>query len=115
MGLNWYYLVMKKDTGFESLGNLFTQFSAQTAKVKPPAHEWQDLALRVIAEMGVPNFKRNSVFKICKDNSKEAVERAMNDTKELCKTGSRWSYFFKVIDSENQKNKKAKEPENKAV
>lgn len=90
---------MKKETGFESLGNLFSQFSQQSAKVKPPAHEWQDLALKIISEMGVPNFKRNSVFKICKDNAKETVERALNDTKELCKTGNRWAYFFKVIES----------------
>lgn len=64
----------------------------------PPAHEWQDLALHVIEELKVPNFKRGSVFKICKERSKDQVLRAMNDTKELCKTGEQWKYFFKVIN-----------------
>lgn len=66
---------------------------------KAPAFEWQDLALRIIAEFGVPGFKRNSVFKICKDNSKELVEKAINETKELCQSGEKWKYFFKVVDS----------------
>ncbi len=74
-------------------------------RIKPPAHQWQDLALRVIAELGIPAFKRNSVFKICKDHSREIVERAMNDTKELVKTGESWRYFFKVIASFDAKRK----------
>ncbi len=64
---------------------------------KPPAHPWQDLALQVIKELNVPNFKRNSVFKVCKENSKEVILRALNDTKELCEKGEKWKYFFKVI------------------
>ena len=64
---------------------------------KPPAYQWQDLALRIISELGIPNFKRNSVFKICKEQPKEKIEKALNDTKELCKTGEKWKYFFKVI------------------
>lgn len=63
----------------------------------PPAHEWQDLALRIIDDLGVPSFKRNSVFQVCKKYSKEIVEKAMNDTKELCQDGECWKYFFKVI------------------
>ena len=71
---------------------------------KPPAYTWQDMALRVIKELNVPDFKRNSVFKICKDNSKQKVEEALNDTKELCSSGIKWKYFFKVISgSDNQK------------
>ncbi|MFH1522559.1 MAG: hypothetical protein ABIE43_01920 [Patescibacteria group bacterium] len=65
---------------------------------KPPAYEWQDLALRVIKELNIPNFKRNSVFKICKDNSKSYIEKCLNDTKELCHTGQKWKYFFKLIN-----------------
>jgi hypothetical protein len=97
---------MKQDDGFQSLGNLFTKLQAtQTPKVKPPAHEWQDLALKIISEFNVPNFKRSSMFKVCKENSKEAIERALNDTRELCQSGNKWSYFFKVIDSYQFPNK----------
>lgn len=88
---------MEIDKGFENLGSIFASRKPKT--VKAPAYEWQDLALRIIAELNVPGFKRNSIFKVCKENSKEAVERALNDTKELCKSGSRWAYFLKVIDN----------------
>jgi len=74
-------------------------FSHKRQEIKPPAYPWQDLALRVIKELGVPAFKRNSVFKLCKENSKDFIEKCLNETKELCQTGERWKYFFKVIDS----------------
>ena len=64
---------------------------------KAPAYAWQDLALRVIADLGIPNNKRNSVFKVCRDYPKIKIERALNDTKELCKTGEKWRYFFKIL------------------
>ena len=67
--------------------------------VKPPAYEWQDMALRIIKDLGIPGFKRSAVFKVCKDLPKISVERAVNETKELCQTGQKWKYFFKVIDS----------------
>lgn len=75
---------------------------------KAPAHQWQDLALKVIQELSVPNEKRNSVFRVCKQYDRQTVERAMNDTKELCKTGQQWSYFFKIVGktSENPNIKK---------
>lgn len=88
---------METDKGFENLGDIFAS-RVKVKKVKPPAHEWQDLALQVIKDLNVPGFKRNSIFKVCKDNSKIAVERALNDTKELCKSGQKWAYFLKVID-----------------
>lgn len=88
---------MEINKGFENLGSIFASRVQQKSK-KPPAHEWQDLALRVIQELSVPGFKRNSIFKVCKDNDKIAIERALNDTKELCKTGQKWAYFLKVID-----------------
>lgn len=99
---------MKINNGFQPLSNLFAE-REKMVKKKPPAHEWQDLALRVLNEINAPNFKRGAVFKICKENSKEAVERALNDTKELCQTGQKWSYFFKIIDNYQfgDKNKKA--------
>jgi hypothetical protein len=65
---------------------------------KAPAYPWQDLALRIIKELKVPGFKRSSVFKICKEKPEHLVNLALNDTKELCKTGSAWKYFFKIID-----------------
>lgn len=93
---------MKINDGFQQLGDIF---AAKKATVKPPAHEWQDLALRIINELGVPDFKRNSVFKICKEVPKSISEACFNDTKELCKTGERWKYFFKVVDNyHNKKN-----------
>ena len=66
--------------------------------IKPPAYPWQDLALRVIKELGIPNFKRSAVFKACKEKPAHEIEIALNDTKELAKTGSTWKYFFKIID-----------------
>lgn len=90
---------MKIDEGFKDLGELLKARQSQ----KPPAYEWQDLALRVIKELGVPNFKRNSVFKVCKEHPKMVIEKCLNDTKELCQTGERWKYFFKLIDSYNLK------------
>lgn len=79
----------------------------QAAKpVKAPAHPWQDLALRVIKELSVPGFKRSSIFKICKEKPVHQIERAVNDTKELCQSGEKWKYFFKIVDAkETDKNK----------
>lgn len=93
-------LSMKENKGPQKLSDLF---GAREQK-KAPAYQWQDLALRIISDLGVPGFKRNSVFKICKDNTKEKVERALNDTKELCQTGEKWKYFFKVIAEAENKN-----------
>lgn len=70
---------------------------------KAPAYPWQDLALRIIKELKVPGFKRSSVFKICKEKPEHLTNLALNDTKELCKTGCAWKYFFKIIDSEIKK------------
>lgn len=86
---------MRIDIGPENIKDILGKRTAQ----KPPVYPWQDLALRIIKELGIPNFKRNSVFKICKEVPRNIVEQAMNDTKELCRTGERWKYFFKVIDS----------------
>ena len=88
----------KKDEGFQSLGTLFSrQIQTKENLPKPPAYQWQDLALRVVKELNAPPFKKGSIFKICRDNSKDFVERCLNDTKELCHGGERWKYFFKVV------------------
>ena len=84
---------MIKNEGPQKLSELLKK----NGQKKPPAYQWQDLALRIISELGVPSFKRNSVFKICKEQPKETVEKSLNDTKELCKTGEKWKYFFKII------------------
>ena len=64
---------------------------------KPPAYLWQDLALKIIEELNVPPFKRNSVFKACKDHSRIFIEKCLNDTKELVQEGEKWRYFFKLV------------------
>jgi len=92
---------MPEDKGLEQLKDIFKaktlQQSSGQAK-KPPAYEWQDLALRIIKELSVPNFKRSAVFKVCKENSKSYIERCLNETKELCRAGAKWKYFFKLIN-----------------
>lgn len=86
----------------QKLGDIFSELQNKKAvkTVKPPAYQWQDLALRIIKELNIPNFKRNSVFAVCKKYPKEYILTAMNDTKELCKTGEQWKYFFKIVSSD---------------
>ena len=92
---------MPKDNGFQDISSII-QNKTQQGK-KPPAYEWQDLALRIIKELNIPNFKRSSVFKACKENSQEFVLRCLNDTKELCDSKEKWRYFFKLIsEKDNQ-------------
>ena len=92
---------MRISTEPENIKNIF---ASKKAAKKPPAYEWQDFALRIINELNIPNFKKSSVFKICKQNPKIFIEACLNDTKELCKTGEKWKYFFKVVESKNKKN-----------
>ncbi len=91
----------------ESFSEIFNN-KKQTKKA--PAYKWQDLALEIIKELSVPDFKKSSIFKACKENSESRIKVALNDTKELCKGGSKWQYFFKVLSSikqkENEKSKK---------
>ena len=79
---------------FQSIGDIFKA----KPKIKAPAYPWQDLALRVIKELNIPGFKRAAVFKVCRDLPAHKIEIALNDTKELCKSGASWKYFFKIID-----------------
>ena len=81
-----------------SFADIFKEIQKKPV-VKAPAYPWQDLALRIIKELNIPNFKRSAVFKICKEKSVPIVERAINDTKELCQSGEKWKYFFKIIDA----------------
>ncbi|NCN25280.1 hypothetical protein COT94_04275 [Candidatus Falkowbacteria bacterium CG10_big_fil_rev_8_21_14_0_10_37_14] len=88
--------MIKRQSELESMGSLFSKQLVKP-KVKPPAHEWQDFALVVIRDLNIPNFKRASVFQACKKHSKAVIERAVTDTKELCKDGEAWKYFFKIL------------------
>ncbi len=85
---------MRKNSEFKKIKDIFKD---RQPTQKPPSYEWQELALRVINELGIPNFKRNAVFKVCKNNPKVVIEKCLNDTKELCRTGDSWRYFFKLI------------------
>jgi hypothetical protein len=83
---------MEQDT-WQQIGSIF----AKKSQKKPPAYEWQDLALRVIKELNIPDFKRSAVFKVCKERPASFINLCLNDTKELCSTGSQWQYFFKLV------------------
>lgn len=72
-----------------------TSFSFENKK--PPAYEWQELSLKIIDELNIPNNKKSSVFKLCKTKNKAIILNALADTKELCKTKEKWRYFFKVL------------------
>ncbi len=85
---------MKNDLGPQNFKDIIKQKKA----VKPPAYQWQDFALKIIDELNIPPHKRNSVFKVCKENSKQYIEKCLNDTKELCQTGEKWKYFFKLVN-----------------
>ena len=80
----------------QQIADIFSA-SGGKKKVKAPAYQWQDFALKIIAELDIPNFKRNSVFKICKDLDKNFVEKCLDDTKELAEGSEKWKYFFKLI------------------
>jgi len=81
---------------FQSIGDIFKKQQAISPK-KTTAHEWQSFALQIIQELNIPNFKRGAVFKVCKEKQKATIERCLNDTKELCKSGEKWKYFFKLV------------------
>ncbi|MCD4761428.1 hypothetical protein K8R32_00530 [bacterium] len=87
-------MLNKKNQSAMSIGEIFDK---GIKRKKPPAYRWQDLALSIIKDLNIPNFKRNAVFKVCRDNTEMKVRQALIDTKELCQTGDKWKYFFKVI------------------
>ncbi|MBT3690375.1 hypothetical protein HOE31_00675 [bacterium] len=78
--------------------NSFKDIITSKQDVKPPAYKWQQFALDIIRELDIPNMKKSSVFKICKDMPQQRVQQALTDTKELCDKGEKWKYFFKVIN-----------------
>jgi hypothetical protein len=82
-----------------SIGDIF---KTKAVGIKPPAYVWQDLALRIEKELRIPAFKRSSVFKACRDYPRSVIERCLADTKELCKSGEQWRYFFKILTLSHQ-------------
>lgn len=85
---------------------------------KTPAYVWQDLALKIERELQIPKFKRNSIFKVCRDYPRVVIERCLADTKELCTSGEQWKYFLKLVMLSGQARNEApnaqpqKEPRN---
>lgn len=72
-------------------------FKTKKNSQKAPAYQWQDLALKIIEELHVPQSKKNSVFKVCKDYDRNYIEKCFDDTKELATGSGQWRYFFKLI------------------
>jgi hypothetical protein len=93
---------IKKNEDFQSLGSLFGV--KRKDAVRPPAYQWQELALKIIKELRIPPFKKSSIFKVCRDYPREFIELCLNDTKELCHDGEAWKYFFKIIQNKIQEN-----------
>ena len=90
----------------QTIGEIFKKKGGKidlSEQKRPPAYQWQDFALKIIGELSVPNFKRSAVFKICKENDKNFVEKCLDETKELAQ-GEKWKYFFKLASQKN-KNK----------
>lgn len=83
-----------KNEGFQNFSDIYK--NRQTKKA--PAYQWQDFALKIIKELNIPPVKKSSVFKICRDKSKDFVEKCLNDTKELCTGKDKWQYFFKLVN-----------------
>jgi hypothetical protein len=97
---------MTNNDGLKKIGDLFNEKKYRQADPAGrsqhlPSYPWQDLALRVIQELGVPDFKRSAVFKICKLKPRINIEKYLNDTKELCHSGEKWKYFFKIAGGKN--------------
>lgn len=94
------------DKGPEKIADIFKQRAEKIklqAVKRAPAFAWQDLALKVIQDLNIPNFKRSSVFQVCKQKPRVYIEKCLNDTKELCQSGEKWKYFFKIIGGKGEK------------
>ncbi|OGY48212.1 MAG: hypothetical protein A3D39_03760 [Candidatus Buchananbacteria bacterium RIFCSPHIGHO2_02_FULL_39_17] len=76
----------------------FKDILSQKSTTRPPAYPWQELALQIIEQLNIPSKKRNSVFKVCKQNPRDYIVKCLNETKELAKTGEPWRYFFKLVN-----------------
>lgn len=91
-----------KNRDFENIADIIKNKQSK----KPTAYKWQEMALRIIAELNIPAYKKSSVFKICKELPLQSIESCLNDTKELCEHGDKWKYFFKLISRTESQEKK---------
>ena len=89
---------MSNEPSFKKIGELLHI----SKKAKAPAYPWQDLALKIIKDLNVPDFKKSAVFKVCRDLPEHGVVQCLIDTKELCQTGEKWKYFFKLAGEKNR-------------
>ena len=62
---------------------------------KLPAHQWQQLALDIIASLQDGNTKRSSIFKCCKQDEQRA-RWAWGEARELGKLHS--LYYLKIYN-----------------
>jgi hypothetical protein len=87
-----------KKRDFENIADIIKDKKSK----KPTAYKWQEMALRIIEELNIPDYKKSSVFKICKGSPLQFVESCLNDTKELCAGGEKWKYFFKLTSQKEE-------------
>lgn len=85
---------------FQKIGN-----HLKKSKIKLPAYQWQELALRIISELAIPSYKKSAVFKVSRDLPKQFILYCLNDTKELANDGEKWKYFFKLADNYGKEKK----------
>lgn len=84
---------------FEKINDLFNR-----KRIKPPAYQWQEFALRIIKELVIPDSKKSAVFKVCRDYPKNFIEQCLVDTKELSQRAEKWKYFFKLVNQSKTKS-----------
>ncbi|MCX6785604.1 MAG: hypothetical protein NTZ18_01990 [Candidatus Komeilibacteria bacterium] len=82
--------------GFKNIKEIFN--NRRQAGPKPPVYPWQDMALRIIKQLAIPPYKKSAIFKVCRDLPQSYILGCFSDTQELCKSGEKWRYFFKLID-----------------
>lgn len=87
---------MAQDKSLEKIGDIIKN---RVKKTPLPAYAWQELALKVIKELSIPNYKRSAVFLAAKQKPRIFIEKCLSDTKELCQSGEKWKYFFKLVNN----------------
>jgi len=84
------------EEGFKNIKEILNR--RRTAGPAAPAYPWQDLALRIVKQLAIPPYKKSAVFKVCRDLPQSFILGCLSDTQELCKSGEKWRYFFKLTD-----------------
>lgn len=81
---------MATNKEFEKIGNLFNKKTA----AKPPAYQWQDLALRVIKELSIPDVKKAPCLKLAKKSRKISLKAALTTRKNFARQGISGNIFL---------------------